>query len=108
MNYDNTTPVPFHKSHSHFFDYIEEFPQTKKVQDKIERIEKEVSIEEVRYDILRKELIEFTKNKKATEDYVCYRKCFKNPERSIVEFCLERTCNANFNTAAKALNLLKL
>lgn len=101
---DRITPVRFVKSHSEFFNYIESFPDQKKMHDDVNG----VSQKELTLDYLRKELVDLAKNPKAVQDRLCYRTCFKWGEREYIQYCLDQKCGGtNFYSAANSLGLLK-
>ena len=98
------TPVRFNKGHSEFYNYIESFPDQKKILEGPGHLPQK----QVMLDHLRKELLEMTLNPQKIQNRLCYRNCFKWTDREYVEFCLNKKCNQNnFEEAARTLNYLK-
>ena len=56
--------------------------------------------DQARLDLFRKSM-----NREQTLKLRCYEQCFKLDDRSYIEFCLKRKCNASFDEAAMALGL---
>lgn len=101
---DTFVPVKGIKAHSEWYDYIESFPNMKKMHDDVDGL----SQKQITLDHLRKELVDLAKNPKLIEDRLCYRTCFKWGHQEYVQYCLDQKCGgANFYSAANALGLLK-
>ena len=106
--------VPYVEGHSHTSTWISDFPQIHQHHQDDHAAHHghhghpELSQKEKTLDYLRKEMVMLATNKKAVQDKICYRTCFKFLDRDYVDFCLKQKCDqSSFEQAAKALNLLK-
>lgn len=98
------TKVEHHNSHSEFFNFIESFPNQRKVDEHPGHLPEH----QVALDHLRRELVDIAKNPKHYEDKVCFRTCFKWQQRDYIQYCLDQKCGgADFNGAAKVLGYSK-
>lgn len=94
--------------HSEFYNYIEKFPGQEKFVAEAEALDRELPLRERKLDYLREELRELAREPQRLQNYVCYRTCFKQKQRGLIEFCLDRKCKgASFSAAAAELGLLK-
>ena len=105
MRQEYIIKTPFTKSHSHFYDYIEDFPQLHEHHD--DHHESALPANEQMLDHLRLELKNYALNPNYYQARLCFKKCFKLWDRDYVEYCLQKNCGAEFQDAAKFLGWAK-
>ena len=89
--------VPRNYAHTHFYDYIESFPNLEVGESMAS--EQNKTLAKLRHQYL---------NEDQSENKICLRNCFKRQERSEVELCLQHNCNnTDFFKAADILGYLK-
>ena len=108
MSFPYINRVAVERAHSEFYNYIERFPGQEKLVEKLEAMERELPLREQKLDFLRAELRDLARDPQSHEEYLCYRTCFKEQRRGLVDFCLQQRCaGASFAHAAERLGLAR-
>ena len=102
----------YHKAHGHTYDNIESFDRVhdhhQHHHDHHSNDEKMFLWKEETLNHLRNELKDLAQHPEKYQNKICYRKCFKLETKGFIQDCLDFKCQgANFDTAAKELNLVK-
>ena len=111
MNQQFITKVPYTESHSHFANWVKDFPQLHQHDEHDHHghdSHKPLSQKQQILDHLRHELVDLATDRNAIKNKLCYRSCFKILDREYAQYCLQEKCGqSDFNAAARALKLLK-
>ena len=105
MSYEYIIKTPHTKSHSHFYDYIEDFPHLHDHHD--HHHDSKLPAQEKLLDHLRLELKSYAENPQYHNNMFCYRKCFTILNKEYVDYCLKRNCGSNLQDAAKFMGWAK-
>ena len=105
MKQEYIVKTPHTMSHSHFHEYIEDFPQLHDHHH--DHHENELPQKQQTLDVLRLELKNYALNPRHFESVACYKNCFTMLDKEYVDYCLQKKCDSNIRSAADYLGWSK-
>ena len=106
MRQEYIIKTPYIKSHSPFYDYIEDFPQLHQHHND-HHGEAELPAHEKLLDHLRLELKNYALDPNTHNARFCFQKCFGLRDKDYVDFCLKQNCGSDLQNAAKFMGWAK-